>query len=48
LQEKQQRPASCFREKTRPTAAANQLTPDQLAEGQKRATELFEKISGGK
>ncbi len=28
--------------------AAKQLTPDQLTQGQKRATELLEKISGGK
>ena len=28
--------------------AASKITPDQLAQGQKRATELFEKISGGK
>ena len=27
---------------------AGELTPDQLAKGQKRATELLEKISGGK
>jgi len=29
-------------------AVASKLTPDQLAEGQKRATELFEKIGSGK
>ena len=28
--------------------AASELTPDQLSQGQKRATELLEKISGGK
>nr|WP_271873207.1 tetratricopeptide repeat protein [Rubripirellula sp.] len=28
--------------------AAGELTPEQLSQGQKRATELFEKISGGK
>ena len=28
--------------------AAGKLTPEQLTQGQKRATELFEKISGGK
>ena len=28
--------------------AASNLTPEQLSQGQKRATELFEKISGGK
>ena len=27
---------------------AGKLTPEQLSQGQKRATELFEKISGGK
>ena len=27
---------------------ASKLTPEQLSQGQKRATELFEKISGGK
>ncbi|MDB4809753.1 sel1 repeat family protein [bacterium] len=27
---------------------AGDLTPEQLSQGQKRATELFEKISGGK
>ena len=26
----------------------SELTPDELAEGQKRATELFEKIGSGK
>jgi TPR repeat protein len=28
--------------------AAGKLTPEQLSQGQKRATELVEKISGGK
>ena len=28
--------------------AAGELTPEQLSQGQKRATELFEKISSGK